>query len=304
MRRGAAGVEGMPLHSCVCPPCFTETMRNGAKECVPKCDLVDCHEATGVCTGGGGGGSGGAPVLALLIFSPFAGSMTVEGTGASDALAHGIFWALPFSARVLAASMQEHPAAEGSALGQWVQRRAACLAALACTCLKAHHPEAQHRPPMLLLVELTAAVHACPLLPKALPLTVRTLAWGTCRAAHLGGRAHRVRLPERGGRGRVPGVPAAPAQRDAPGDPRHHGAVHAAGEPGAWHALRMHVPSVLGSLRPRRLARCPVCFHWPFSASALKAAGTDGTSLLPCCACATSLGFTVLDEMTETRWQG
>ena len=65
MRKGAAGVEGMPLHTCVCPPCFTEYMRNGAMECVPKCDLASCDEATGICTGGGGGASG-APAHCLF----------------------------------------------------------------------------------------------------------------------------------------------------------------------------------------------------------------------------------------------
>jgi hypothetical protein len=33
-------------------------MNDGKMECVPKCDLASCDEATGICTGilGGGGG--------------------------------------------------------------------------------------------------------------------------------------------------------------------------------------------------------------------------------------------------------
>ena len=51
-------LEEIPLHTCTCPPCFTEYMRDGKMECVPKCDLAACDEATGICTGGGGGGGG------------------------------------------------------------------------------------------------------------------------------------------------------------------------------------------------------------------------------------------------------
>lgn len=58
MRKGAAGVEGMALHTCTCPPCFTEYLKDGKMECVPKCDLATCDAATGICTGGLGGGSG------------------------------------------------------------------------------------------------------------------------------------------------------------------------------------------------------------------------------------------------------
>ena len=32
MRKGAAGVEGMALHTCTCPPCFTEYLKDGKME--------------------------------------------------------------------------------------------------------------------------------------------------------------------------------------------------------------------------------------------------------------------------------
>ncbi len=68
-------LEDIPLHTCTCPPCFTEYMNNGKMECVPKCDLGSCDAATGVCNGGFGG-SGGAIFglflgFALLILGPW-----------------------------------------------------------------------------------------------------------------------------------------------------------------------------------------------------------------------------------------
>lgn len=51
-------LEDIPLHSCTCPPCFTEYMNNGKMECVPKCDLATCDAATGICSGGFGGSGG------------------------------------------------------------------------------------------------------------------------------------------------------------------------------------------------------------------------------------------------------
>lgn len=54
-------LEDIPLHSCTCPPCFTEYMNNGKMECVPKCSLDTCEQASGVCQGGFGGAGGGFP---------------------------------------------------------------------------------------------------------------------------------------------------------------------------------------------------------------------------------------------------
>lgn len=64
-------LEDIPLHTCTCPPCFTEYMNNGKMECVPKCDLGSCDAATGVCNGGFGGPGGeklGPAVSVVAIF--------------------------------------------------------------------------------------------------------------------------------------------------------------------------------------------------------------------------------------------
>lgn len=52
------------------------------------------------------------------------------------------------------------------------------------------------------------------------------------RAAHMGGDRHSVCVPGRGHGRRLRRVPVPPAQRDAPGDSCHHGAVHASGVTG------------------------------------------------------------------------
>ena len=50
--------ESTPLHVCQCPSCFTAFAKsNGEIECVPKCDLADCDEDTGVCSEAGGKGT-------------------------------------------------------------------------------------------------------------------------------------------------------------------------------------------------------------------------------------------------------
>lgn len=48
--------QSTPLHVCQCPSCFTAFAKsNGVIECVPKCDLADCDESTGVCSEAGSG---------------------------------------------------------------------------------------------------------------------------------------------------------------------------------------------------------------------------------------------------------
>ena len=57
--------QSTPLHVCQCPSCFSAFAKsNGVIECVPKCDLADCDEDTGVCSEAGSGT--GKPVLCLL----------------------------------------------------------------------------------------------------------------------------------------------------------------------------------------------------------------------------------------------
>jgi len=75
--------------------------------------------------------------------------------------------------------------------------------------------------------------------------SVPVLALATCagrdsprpsRRADVAGRGDRAGVHRLAGPGGLRGVPAAPAQRDAPGDPRHHG-------PGAWpRAPRVALP--------------------------------------------------------------
>lgn len=42
-------LNAMKLHTCECPPCFSAFENNGRVECVPKCNLDQCEEATGIC---------------------------------------------------------------------------------------------------------------------------------------------------------------------------------------------------------------------------------------------------------------
>ena len=54
-------VDGVPLHTCACPPCFTAVESGGTVRCEPKCSLEYCDEPTGIChlpPGKGGGGAG------------------------------------------------------------------------------------------------------------------------------------------------------------------------------------------------------------------------------------------------------
>ena len=54
--------QSTPLHVCQCPSCFTAFAKsNGVIECVPKCDLADCDESTGVCSEAGSGKGKTAP---------------------------------------------------------------------------------------------------------------------------------------------------------------------------------------------------------------------------------------------------
>ena len=53
-REGKTNLSDVPLHQCICPPCFTESMKDGKLECTPKCDLSQCDEPTGVCRGAAG----------------------------------------------------------------------------------------------------------------------------------------------------------------------------------------------------------------------------------------------------------
>ena len=53
-REGKTNLSEVPLHQCICPPCFTESMKDGKLDCTPKCDLSQCDEPTGVCRGAAG----------------------------------------------------------------------------------------------------------------------------------------------------------------------------------------------------------------------------------------------------------
>ena len=58
-REGKRNLTEVPLHTCMCPPCFTESFKDGKMECTPKCDLSECDDLSGVCRGAAG--SSGAP---------------------------------------------------------------------------------------------------------------------------------------------------------------------------------------------------------------------------------------------------
>ena len=62
-------VDGIPLHTCGCPPCFTAVEQRGAITCTPKCDLRYCDLDVGVCHAapGGGGGGVGAGTVAVIV---------------------------------------------------------------------------------------------------------------------------------------------------------------------------------------------------------------------------------------------
>lgn len=50
-------VDGIPLHTCACPPCFTAVEKGGSVTCVPKCDLQYCDLDVGVCHAAPGTGA-------------------------------------------------------------------------------------------------------------------------------------------------------------------------------------------------------------------------------------------------------
>ncbi|KAL4443975.1 hypothetical protein ABPG75_011712 [Micractinium tetrahymenae] len=62
--------DGVPLHTCTCPPCFTAVEKGGAIMCTPKCSLDYCDLDVGVCHAepgaGGGVGAGGIALIVLL----------------------------------------------------------------------------------------------------------------------------------------------------------------------------------------------------------------------------------------------
>lgn len=63
-------LDAIKLHSCQCPPCFTEYMnKDGSIDCKPKCDLDTCDERSGICQGGFSGAGGAL----LSSFDPYCG---------------------------------------------------------------------------------------------------------------------------------------------------------------------------------------------------------------------------------------
>ena len=41
--------DGIPLHTCACPPCFAAVEKGGKVTCEPKCDLQYCDLDVGLC---------------------------------------------------------------------------------------------------------------------------------------------------------------------------------------------------------------------------------------------------------------
>lgn len=71
--------QSTPLHVCQCPSCFTAFAKsNGVIECVPKCDLADCDESTGVCSEAGSG-KGGLALWAVLLIVVAAAAVLAAG---------------------------------------------------------------------------------------------------------------------------------------------------------------------------------------------------------------------------------
>ncbi|PRW50883.1 vacuolar-sorting receptor 3-like [Chlorella sorokiniana] len=60
-------VDGIPLHTCTCPPCFTAVEKGGKITCTPKCDLQYCDLDVGVCHAEPGSGGVGPGVIVLII---------------------------------------------------------------------------------------------------------------------------------------------------------------------------------------------------------------------------------------------
>ena len=91
--------------------------------------------------------------------------------------------------------------------------------------------------------------------PRTHRVVVEQLCCALCRAPLVGGGADSVRVPGSGrGRG-LCGIPTAPEERDAPGDPRDHGAVHAARVPGGRQRRRAFHAPLPGHQRRRAALR-------------------------------------------------
>jgi hypothetical protein len=54
-KEGKKNLTDVPLHVCTCPPCFT----GDGTTCTPKCDLSQCDEPTGICSGAAGSSGAG-----------------------------------------------------------------------------------------------------------------------------------------------------------------------------------------------------------------------------------------------------
>lgn len=72
-------VDGVPLHTCTCPPCFTAVEKGGAVSCTPKCDLRYCDLDVGLChaepgSGGGGLGAGAVAVIVIAVVAILGGA--------------------------------------------------------------------------------------------------------------------------------------------------------------------------------------------------------------------------------------
>ena len=68
--------DGIPLHNCTCPPCFTGVERRGKITCEPRCSLDYCDLDVGVChaePGAGGVGAAGVAVIVAAVVAVVAG---------------------------------------------------------------------------------------------------------------------------------------------------------------------------------------------------------------------------------------
>lgn len=73
-------VDGIALHNCTCPPCFTAVERRGYIKCEPKCNLDYCDLDVGVChaePGSGGVGPGALAVIIVVVVAVVAGGAFV-----------------------------------------------------------------------------------------------------------------------------------------------------------------------------------------------------------------------------------
>ncbi|CAK0785896.1 hypothetical protein CVIRNUC_009109 [Coccomyxa viridis] len=76
-------LDAIKLHSCQCPPCFTEFQnKDGSIYCKPKCDLDSCDEKSGICQGTFSGTGGLHTWAVILIVFSCLGVVALVGYGA------------------------------------------------------------------------------------------------------------------------------------------------------------------------------------------------------------------------------